>query len=288
MFLDDDLSFFQGNIESTKQIHFKSQWGLISRFSDFHEMISFNPDMIEIHLAENDLKQNFTLEKKYPQALVVHVAEYMDGKLMDLCSGSEKIRKASVNLVNKTIKMTAELSASFTGIPKIIAHPGAMSLNTKLVKNRLKAALLTSLKEINTLGTDLLLENLPPYPWYFGGAWKGNFFMDADEIAAFCKETGIYIVFDISHAALYCNAIEKDLYQFVQTVKPYIHHIHMGDAYGLDGEGIQISEGDIDFDRIMPLLSDYQDSWVPEIWQGHLNNGKGFFKALKRLSQYNF
>ncbi len=286
LFLESDLAI--ANLEITNQINFKSQWGLISRFSDFHEMIAFDPCVIEIHLAENDLKQQFSLKKKYPQALVVHAAEYMDGKLMDLCSGSEKIRKASVDLVNQTIKRTAELGAHFTGTPKVIAHPGAMSLNTKLDKGKLKAALLTSLEEIDIRGTDLLLENLPPYPWYFGGAWKGNFFMAADEIAAFCEETGLNIVFDTSHAALYCNATETDLCQFVQTVQPYIRHIHMGDAYGLDGEGMQIYEGDIDFDRMMPLLSDYRDSWVPEVWQGHLNNGQGFFTALDRLSRYNF
>ncbi len=288
MFRDSDLAVLPANLESSGQIDFKSRWGLIARFSDFHEMIAFDPEVIEIHLAENDLKQKFILKQRYTQALVVHAAEYMDGKLMDLCSGSEKIRKASVNLVNQTTKRAAELGANFTGTPKVIAHPGAMSLNTKLDKGKLKAALLTSLAEIDTWGTDLLLENLPPYPWYFGGAWKGNYFMDADEIADFCRETGVNIVFDTSHAALYCNAKESDLCRFVQTVKPYIRHIHMGDAYGVDGEGMQIHEGDIDFDRIMPLLSDYCDSWVPEVWQGHLNNGQGFFTALERLSRYDF
>ncbi len=288
MFLERDLAILPAKLEATRRINFKSQWGLITRFSDFHEMIAFDSDVIEIHLAENDLKQSFILEKKYRQSLVVHVAEYMDGKLMDLCSGSEEIRKTSVDLVNQTTKRAAEIGAHFSGTPKIIAHPGAMSLNAKLDKHKLKAALLTSLEEIDTQGTELLLENLPPYPWYFGGAWKGNFFMDADEIADFCQETGINIVFDTSHAALYCNAKESDLCQFVQTIKPYIRHIHMGDAYGVDGEGMQIHEGDIDFDRMMLLLSDYRDSWVPEVWQGHLNNGQGFFIALERLARYKF
>ena len=112
--------------------------------------------------------------------------------------------------------------------------------------------------------------------------------MDADEIVAFCRETGINIVFDVSHAALYCNAQNKNLSQFIRKVYPHIRHIHMGDGYGLDGEGMQIHEGDIDFEKIMPLMADYRGSWVPEVWRGHLNNGQGFFKALKRLSRYDF
>ncbi|MBU3952439.1 MAG: N-acetylneuraminate synthase family protein [Proteobacteria bacterium] len=267
---------------------FKSQWGLIARFSDFHEMMVFDPKVIEIHLAEKDFQLAFTPRRKYSQHLVLHVAEYLDGKLMDLCSSDEGIRSGSVALVNQTIALAAELAPFFQGVPKVIAHPGAMSLNAKLDKAQLKKALLVSLEEINSLGVELLLENLPPYPWYFGGAWKGNFFMDADEIAMFCRETGIHIVFDTSHAALYCNAKEIDLCHFIKTVRPYIRHIHMGDAYGLDGEGIQIHEGDMDFDRIMPLLSDYRGSWVPEIWRGHQNNARGFLIALERMGKYNF
>jgi hypothetical protein len=38
-------------------------------------------------------------------------------------------------------------------------------------------------------------------------------------------------------------------------------------------EGVQIGEGDIDFDEIIPLFSDYKGTWVPEIWRGHLHGG---------------
>ena len=287
LFLETDLKP-TGEEDFGTNKAFKSKWGLISRFSDFHEMMTYTPRVMEIHMAEKDLEQPFSLEKSYPQELIVHVAEYIDGQLMDLCSFDEKVRQLSVNLVNRTAERTAALGVHFKGRPKLVAHPGAMSLNAKLDKNRLRQMLLQSLKGIKDSGCELLLENLPPYPWYFGGAWKGNYFMDADEIADFCRKTGTGIVFDLSHAALYCNAKAKDLPQFIRTVLPYIRHIHMGDAYGVDGEGMQIFDGDIDFDQVMPLLSDYKGSWVPEIWQGHLNNGEGFFTALKRLKTYDF
>jgi N-acetylneuraminate synthase len=139
---------------------------------------------------------------------------------------------------------------------------------------------------METGGFEVLLENLPPYPWYFGGAWKGNYFMNAEEIASFCSDSGINICFDLSHAALYCNAKNKSLCTYIKTVSPYIRHIHFADGYGLDGEGVQIGEGDIDFESIMPLFKDYRGTWVPEIWRGHLQNSKGFIEALFRLSFY--
>ena len=143
--------------------------------------------------------------------------------------------------------------------------------------------LLQSLDSFYDGEVELLLENLPPYPWYFGGQWKGNYFMDAEEIKEFCDDTGYKICLDISHAGLYCNSREKDLSTYITSVRPYTRHSHIADAYGLDGEGVQIGEGDINWKRIMPLL-DFETSWVGEIWRGHLRGGAGFITALNRIS----
>ena len=161
-----------------------------------------------------------------------------------------------------------------------------MSLVNKLNKDVLRKTFIESMSQINSNGFELLPENLPPYPWYFGGQWKGNYFMDADEIKSFCEKTGMNICFDLSHAALYCNAKNKSLSEYIKTVLPYTRHIHFADGYGLDGEGVQIGEGDIDFKKIMPLFEHYNETWVPEIWRGHLSEGKGFIKALSLLSEF--
>jgi hypothetical protein len=59
----------------------------------------------------------------------------------------------------------------------------------------------------------------------------------------------------------------------------------MADASGVDGEGLQIDEGDVDWvsacatlDRVAP-----DATFIPEIWQGHKNEGEGFWVALDRL-----
>ena len=282
-FLEEDIEGFQ---ELDFQNSFRSNWGLISRFSDVEGIIAYRPKVIEFHLAEKDFNLGFTPNGSHQAKLVVHAPEYIGDRILDLCSGSESIRKASVNVLQETIDMTRSMATHFNGVPKVIAHPGAMSLNVKLNKKILKQALLQSLKEIDGNDIELLLENMPPYPWYFGGQWKGNYFMDAGEIKDFCNKSGFNLCFDLSHAALFCNAKEKDIEEFIQTVKPYIRHIHFADAYGLDGEGVQIGEGDIHFERIMPLFADYSGTWVPEIWRGHLHKGKGFLEALTKLRRF--
>jgi len=290
-FVPGGMCFAEEDIESrnpnTLANGFRSAWGLIARYDDFESMLAFNPNVIEFHFTENDLARSYTPPRKYDQSLVVHAPEYMGERLFDLCSADETIRRDSLAVVKRTVAVTGHLANYFSSeTPKIIVHPGAMSLNTKLDRKILKKQLQTSMDDMDTGGFELLLENLPPYPWYFGGAWKGNYFMDADEIDDFCRETGVNICFDLSHAALYCNAKNKSLRDYIETVYPYIRHVHFADGYGLDGEGVQIGEGDIDFDTVMPLFKNYRGTWVPEIWRGHLGNSKGFIEALSRLSVF--
>lgn len=282
-FLDEDID---GPCPRDFENTFRSRWGLISRFSDFDEIIGYNPKVLEFHLAERDFHIPFDPSGAYSQELIVHAPEYMGDHLLDLCSEDEGVRQQSVALAQKSIELARTLGPHFSGRPKVIVHPGAMSLNTKLDPEKLALALHKSLLEINAKDITLLLENLPPYPWYFGGQWKGNYFMEAHEIRSFCEDSGIRICFDISHAALYCNAKDEDLGDYIRTVMPWIHHIHFADAYGLDGEGMQIGEGDIDFKGVMPLFSEYQGTWVPEIWRGHLAGGRGFIEALNKLREY--
>jgi N-acetylneuraminate synthase len=91
--------------------------------------------------------------------------------------------------------------------------------------------------------------------------------------------------FDVSHSKLACNQLKHSFKEFVDLVGPYTAHLHIADALGVDGEGLQIGEGDMDFvalaedlDRTCPRAS-----FIPEIWQGHKNEGEGFWYALARL-----
>ena len=61
-------------------------------------------------------------------------------------------------------------------------------------------------------------------------------------------------------------------------------HIHIADSKGNNEEGLQINEGEIDFNFLSKTLNSLpKASFIPEVWQGHENNGEGFWKALERL-----
>jgi len=82
-----------------------------------------------------------------------------------------------------------------------------------------------------------------------------------------------------------CNYLNTSFEQYIQILKPYVQHIHVSDGQGINGEGMQINSGDINFKRFFDLYSDYQGTWVPEIWQGHLHNNQGAIDALKRIKR---
>jgi N-acetylneuraminate synthase len=84
---------------------------------------------------------------------------------------------------------------------------------------------------------------------------------------------------------LTCNHLCYDFYEFSRKIAPYVAHLHLGDAKGLNGEGLQIGHGDIDFKRLGGILNEScpRASFIPEIWQGHKNGGEGFWIAMEAL-----
>ena len=69
-------------------------------------------------------------------------------------------------------------------------------------------------------------------------------------------------------------------------MKPFVSHLHISDATGVGGEGVQIHDGEIDFNRVFEELKDCDCSWVTEIWAGHTNNGQGMYRSMLELHKY--
>lgn len=287
-FLDRDLGV---EISLNGENVLPMDYGFTVRFRDFDEMLQHNPHMLEFHFTDQDLDeeypgQDFSENSKQPLKLVVHAPEFWDRSLVDLCSFEERHRKASIDLIQKAIDLTRKIAPNFVGTPKVIIHPGAMSLDHPINDHRtLYDNLRRSVEQIDADGIELLLENLPPHPWYFGGQWLTNAFMDTYEIRDFLVSMNLNFCYDTSHHKLYCNWAHVDFYDQVSAILPYIGHLHLSDGAGLDGEGLQIGEGSIDWVRFFKVLGDYRGTMIPEIWRGHQRNGEGFLIAIQRLSE---
>ena len=270
-------------------------WGFTVRFRDFEELLPYKPRVLEYHFTDQDLDEHYP-GGDYNLQLVVHAPEFWDRTLVDLCALEKHQRLGSMDLIRKTIDLTREMALHFIGTPKVVVHTGGMSLDHPIKdKRHLYDNLRRSIEEIDRTGVELLLENLPPHPWYFGGQWLTNAFMDAYEIRGFLSSAGLKTMcFDTSHAKLYSNWAHVDFYEQVEILLPYIGHLHLSDGSGLDGEGLQIGEGNIDWVHFFRVLKAGQPggyqrrTMIPEIWRGHQRQGEGFLIAIQRLSEAYF
>jgi len=260
------------------------EWGFTVRFRDFEELLALKPGLLEFHFTDQDLDEGYP-GADYDLRLVAHAPEFWERTLVDLCSEDERQRLDSIALMQKTIDLARGMAPHFKGTPKIIVHPGAASLDHHdHDKKKLYDNLRKSVEQIDAEGVQLLLENLPPHPWYFGGQWLTNAFMDAREIHDFVTSMGMKMCFDTSHLKLYCNWSHADFYEQTEILLPLAGHLHLADASGLDGEGLQIGEGNIDWVHFFRIAKDYRGTMIPEIWRGHQNGGAGFMLAIQRIT----
>ena len=286
-FLDRDLGV---EIKLDVEHLLPLDWGFPVRYRDFEELLVYKPRLLEFHFTDQDLDEAYP-GGDYDLQLVSHAPEFFERTLVDLCSLEERQRRDSCAVIQKTIELTRAIAPHFVGKPKIVVHTGGMSLDHPIEDHRtLYDNLRRSVESLDYIGVDLLLENLPPHPWYFGGQWLTNAFMDAYEIRDFLVPFGFKFCFDTSHSKLYSNWAHVDFYEQVKILLPFIGHLHLSDAAGLDGEGLQIGEGTIDWVHFFKIIGagkpgGYQGTIIPETWRGHQRAGEGFLIAIQRLSE---
>jgi sialic acid synthase SpsE/sugar phosphate isomerase/epimerase len=273
---------------------FKRPWGVPVRYHDFQEYYArVKPDLFEFHLSYSDmkLKPDDFLKGTYPCDFVVHAPElFANSRLMDLATPDEAYRAQSVLETQRVINITRDLKRFFpqTTRPMIVANIGGFTMDEPLPKSVIQAYyehFAKSLIELDMDGVELIPQTMAPFPWHFGGQRFQNIFVKIEEIVEWCQKLQLRMCFDISHTCLTCNHFGIDFYDFAERIAPLSAHLHLGDAQGLNGEGLQIGEGDIDFVRLGKILQKGcpQASFIPEIWQGHKNGGEGFWTAMEKL-----
>ena len=273
---------------------FSRPWGVPVRYHDFREYAArINPNLWEFHLSYSDMELNPAeyLDGPYSSSLVVHAPELFAGsRLMDLASPDQKYRNESIQETQRVVNITRDLNKYFPNTlrPPIVANIGGFTMDEPLpagVINEYYERFAQSLSELDLHGVELIPQTMAPFPWHFGGQRYQNLFVKIEEIVEWCNKLKLRMCFDVSHTQLTCNHFKTDFYDFAKQIAPYAIHLHLGDAQGLNGEGLQVGDGQIDFKRLGEILKIGcpAASFIPEIWQGHKNGGEGFWVAFDRL-----
>lgn len=290
-FYSEDLD---NKIVRPGNFQFIHPFGVPVRYHDIKSIAdSCEMDLLEIHMSYKDLEIDITqfFDRQFPHQLIVHSPELFAGDhILDLCADDPVYRARSIQELQRVVNITEELMPFFpaTISPPIVVNVGGFSADGFISEHERISKydlLVESLAMVNQRSTEIIPQTMPPFPWHFGGQRFHNLFVDIDEIVSFCTEYNYRICFDLSHSKLACNYRKCSFLEFLKKVAPVTAHMHIADAQGVDGEGLQIGEGEIDFKLIMTELKTIMPdvSFIPEIWQGHKNKGQGFWIALNRL-----
>lgn len=288
------LSDIKGNNIEPSDYSFNLDWGVPVRYHDYEEYAErINPDIFEFHLSYSDMELDPAdyIKEVSEAGFVVHAPElFSNSRLMDLATPDDDYRNDSIIETQRVVDITRSLKKFFpkTKKPLIVANIGGFSMDKNIPSQEIESyynRFAESMRKIDFEGVELIPQNMAPFPWHFGGQRYQNMLISAEEIVKCCKKLNLRICFDISHCMLACNHFGYDLYDFTKKVAPYTAHIHIGDASGVNGEGLQIGDGEIDFNRLCKILTTKcpNSSFIPEIWQGHKNGGEDFWIALQKL-----
>lgn len=298
--MNEEDYFFQSDIDNLviepREYKFTRPWGVPVRHHDFEEYNKFiNPDIFEFHLSYSDMNLNLKdyFNNEYKSNFVVHAPELFEGShLLDLATDNDSYRDESVKNMQRVINVTRELKKFFpdTIKPMIVTNIGGFSMDAPFNEDKITncySMFEKSLNELDADGVEIIPQTMAPFPWHFGGQRYQNLFVHAEEILYWCERLDLRMCFDISHSSLTCNHFNLDFYEFTEQVASVSSHLHIGDAKGVNGEGLQIGDGDIDFKKLFKILNSKcpNASFIPEIWQGHKNKGAGFWMALDILEK---
>ena len=289
---------FQSDFQP-QQTHFSlrslsGSWGVPARYHDINQIISdMAPPLIEVHLSYHDLdvKIDDYLKTDYQQQLVIHAPELFIGDhTLDLCSEDEDYRRKSISYLQHVINKSEEIYSYFamSHERQLIVNVGGFTEYSHLSvaeRQPYYRRLKDSLQQLDKKTIEILPQTMPPFPWHFGGQRFHNIMMDEQEIIEFCTEMNMRICLDVSHTKLASQFLQHDFCGTLRALAPFTAHMHLADAKGLHGEGLQVSEGEIDWNAFMMLRSTElaHASFIVEIWQGHKNANHGAKTALYRL-----
>lgn len=268
------------------------RWGIPVRPHDILKLHQiFDAKVYEFHVSYSDLVRPFPqedwsfLRNKW---LVVHAPElFEDSKLLDLCATDDLQRH--LNNLQRVCDYTRRLK-QFVGTNQrvpIVTNVGGFSTHEfrpEKEKGDLYERVQQSLTNIDEEGCEITIQNMAPFPWHFGGQRYQNIFANPSEIVKFCTENSRRITLDTAHLSMFCAYSGFDFSTALNLLLPITAHIHFSDAKGLNGEGVEIGTGDIDFGQLLHFITSDQ-SFIVETWQGHKNNGSGFIRDLAYLKR---
>ncbi|MBO6506877.1 MAG: N-acetylneuraminate synthase family protein [Roseibium sp.] len=227
-------------------------------------------DAMADNLSKLDLTRHYS----------IHIPDYIDSKtLIDPLSDDEHTRHGSRQIVETCVDLALELTErTGAGVPIVGSFSRLRPEGKKPTYLQLQDYLTEQGKD---RGAPIYPQWLPRIAWYFGGADVLDMFCRADDIEI-VREIGMELCLDLSHLILSANSAKENWLDWYNALIPLARHLHIADATGVDGEGIEFGQGELGDPA--PFIEG-PGRKVLEVWQGHLSEGDGFDNAIRQLGE---
>lgn len=230
-------------------------------------------------LEENGFESVLNIVSAY-ETYSIHLPDYISkDELINPLSKNLIVKETSERIINTCLKLAMNLEEK-TGNKCLVL--GSFSMNVFETNNEFYkhfSEFISTKKD--RFGIEIIAQWLPKKAWYFGGTVLVDLFCSYEDVK-YCLKYDIPICLDIAHLILSANYFGEDWKNWFSELISLCRHIHLSDAEGTDGEGVKFGKGDIHSLRKIMQIDCIK---VLEIWEGHLNQGKGFEEGLNFLLQ---
>ena len=236
---------------------------------EFH--LSFSEVLSDIEVSSFDASNLYS----------IHLPDYINStQLMDPFSLDPEQRAFSMRILERTVELAERLQAlTNMKVPVVgsfsVVHDSRESFFDQHAD---------LLKRYQARGVTIMPQWLPPIAWYFGGSVHLHAMNDLCDVKLL-KHHELSMCLDICHMIMGRNCYGFSAMDLMEELTPLVGHLHLADAAGIDGEGLEFGEGEPENLELFRRAFQFDSLKVIEVWQGHLNQGAGFRKALLKLEE---
>ena len=236
---------------------------------EFH--LSFTEVLSDIDVSSFDAGNRYS----------IHLPDYINStQLMDPFSPDAEQRSSSMHILARTVDLAERLQVlTKRDVPVV----GSFSVVHRSREDffEMHAELL---KQYQVRGVTIMPQWLPPIAWYFGGSVHLHAMNELRD-AELLKQHELPVCLDICHMIMGRNCFKFSATNLMNDLAPLVRHLHLADAAGIDGEGLEFGEGEPENQDLFRRAFEFDCLKVIEVWQGHLDQGAGFRKALLKLEE---
>lgn len=236
----------------------------------------------EFHLSSSEVLSDidvsgFDAGNRYS----IHLPDYINStQLMDPFSPDAEQRAGSMRILERTVELAERLQAlTKTSVPVVgsfsVVHRSREDFFEKHAE---------LFKQYQARGVTIMPQWLPPIAWYFGGSVHLHAMNELRD-AELLKQHELPMCLDVCHMIMGRNCYGFSATNLMKDLTPLVGHLHLADAAGIDGEGLEFGEGEPENLELFRRAFEFDCLKVIEVWQGHLDQGGGFRKALLTLEE---